>query len=63
MTDEVRAPKSSRMLERNRPVSLASVLLRTLERLCEIDDDQTFLKLYNELKPYCERRLRRRERS
>lgn len=51
------------LLERKRKVSLASVLLRTLERLCARDRDQVFVELYDEFKPLAERELRRKERG
>jgi len=51
------------VLAKARKVSLASVLLRTLERLCANDGDQVFLDLYNELKPLAERGIRRRDRN
>lgn len=54
---------SGNLLERKRKVSLALVLLRTLEVLCAKDENQELLALYNELKPYAEQGLRRKDRS
>lgn len=53
----------NRVLAPTRRVSVASVLLRTLEALSSKDEDQVFTDLYNELKPFCEERLRRKERG
>ena len=51
--------RSNPVLAPPRKVSLALVLLRVLEVLVEQDRDQRFVYLYNELKPVCERKLRR----
>lgn len=48
------------MLEVNRKVFVARVLLRVLEKLSAKDADQEWLDLYAELKPYAESHLRER---
>ncbi len=51
---------SSTMLASARKMPLARVLLDLLAVIIEKDSDQRFVDLYNELKPRCERKLRKR---